>query len=444
MDMVILLEHAEDGGDMKSNLEKFKLSYSFFKEKAKNNATFTLAELSKDTGWSSSTTRTYVGKKWRPFLSKEGAAYRVIDSAFSYSEEEYYRMMSQVQKYSSNPYKPELDESVESLVDKAKEAAILAIDIYNRPMTTFRTQGFTVMMIIAWTSLLHAIFEQAGVDYRHYEKNGAVKVIDGDEKVWELSKCLDEYKELSQAIRENIKLFILLRNKIEHRFAPAFDLDICGECQALLLNFEELLTSKFGKYYSLNTTLSIPLQVLTNREAWQYEVSRKIQSRHYKELKNFIDIYRKGLSDETFCDSQFSFRVYLVPKTGNHRSSSDTAIEFIKYDPSQPEQFQDVEKDIALIKEKRVQVANQGLFRPSDVSEQVRQKTGKPFNISLHTKAWKCYDVRKNGYQPDGCKPEYCQYDEPHKDYVYTQTWIDFLVEKLSDDEEYARVKSFR
>jgi hypothetical protein len=429
---------------VKANIEKLKLSYFFFQDKVENSVLFSLIELAEKTGWSISTTRTYVGKKWRPFLSKEGKLYRVLPSEFMYSEEEYIRMMSQVQKYSSNPYKPDLKENVESLVDKAKEAAILAIDIYNRPMTAFRTQGFTVMMIIAWTSLLHAIFEQTGVDYYHYDKEGAVMIIDGDKKAWGLRDCIVKCKELSQPVRENIKMFVLLRNKIEHRFAPAFDLDICGECQALLLNFEELITQKFGSYYSLSTTLSIPLQVITTRTEWQYEVSKRLQSKHYNELKDFIDAYRAGLSNEVFSDSRYSFRVYLVPKTGNHLSSSDTAIEFIKYDPSHPEQFEDIEKDITLIKEKRVQVANQGRFRPSDVSKLVERRLGKPFNISFHTKAWKYYKVREQGYQPEGCNTEYCQYDEPHRDYIYTQTWIDFLVKKLSDDEEYLRVKSFR
>lgn len=300
------------------------------------------------------------------------------------------------------------------------------------------------MMVIAWTSLLHAIFEQKGVDYFYYDKEGTTKIVEGDNKAWELSKCIKEYKELSNPVRENIQLFILLRNKIEHRFAPLFDLDICGECQALLLNFEELITLQFGNYYSLNSTLSIPLQVITTRTSWQYEASKKLQSKHYNELKNFVDVYRAGLSEEVFSDSRYSFKVYLVPKTGNHRSSSDIAIEFIKYDPSHPEQFESIEKDIALIKEKRVQVANQGLFKPSDVSKQVKQRLGKPFNVTLHTKAWKYYKVRKQGYQPDGCKTEYCQFDEPHKDYVYTQAWIDYLINVLSDDEEYLRVKSFK
>lgn len=428
---------------MGTDLTAVKKQYAFFIEKIEKNEEFTLNEIAQYIDRKENSVRTYSSKKWRSFLMKNGNKYKVNKSEFMYSEAEYIKMMSQNQKDSSNPYKPELSPPVESLVEKAKESAILAIDIYNRPMTAFRTQGFTVMMVIAWTSLLHAFFEHEGIDYYYYE-NEKRKSIDGDDKAWELSKCIDECKELSHAAKENIKLFIALRNKIEHRFAPAFDLDICGECQALLLNFEELLTSTFSDYYSLNSVLSIPLQVLTVREPWQYEILRKTQNKHYNELKNFIDNYRASLSDDIFADNQFSFRVYLISKTGNHRSSADRAIEFIKYDPANPEQFRDIEKDIALIKEKRVQVANPGQLMPKEVSVLVEERLGKPFSVVLHTKAWKYYNVRQRGKQAEGCKTEYCHFDIPHRDYVYTQAWVDFLVEKLSDDSEYERVKSFK
>ena len=61
---------------------------------------------------------------------------------------------------------------------------------------------------------------------------------------------------------------------------------------------------------------------------------------------------------------KYSFRVYLVPKTGNHRSSSDTALEFIKYDPDQAEEMEGLQHQIAVIKEKQVQVANANLLNP--------------------------------------------------------------------------------
>ena len=430
--------------EMKENNEKLQLSYYFFKDKAEKNEQFCIKEIAEKTKWNISTVRTYIGKKWKPFLVNKGSHYYINKVKFTYSEEEYLRMMSQVQRYSSNPYKPDLEETVEELVNKAREAAILSIDIYNRPMTVFRTQGFTVMMIIAWTSLLHAIFEKLKINYFYYDSNSCPVIIDGDKKAWELSKCIEEYKELSNAVKENIKMFISLRNKIEHRFAPLFDLDICGECQALLLNFEELITKDFGIYYSLNTTLSIPMQLINTRPDWKNEIIKQVQSRHYNELKQFIDDYRSGLSDEIYLDNKYCFRVYLIPKVGNHRSSSDKAIEFIKYDPSQPESFINVEKEVTLIKEKTVQVANQGYLKPSDVCKKVKEQIDRDFKINLHTKAWKYYKVRKKGHQAAGCKTEFCHYDEPHKDYIYTKKWVDFLVEKLKDDQEYENIKLVR
>lgn len=429
---------------MKVNVDKIKLSYSFFKDRLSSNAEFELKELADATRWSLSTVRTYLPKKWRPFLIQKGQLYYVEESAFVYSEEEYIRMMSQVQANSSNPYKPNLPDSVESLVVKARDSAILAIDIYNRPATSFRSQGFTVMMVIAWTSLLHSIFEKENRDYYYRDKDSNVINIDGDNKAWELSTCVDRCDFLSSAVKGNVKLFILLRNKIEHRFAPAIDLDICGECQALLFNFEELITAHFGNYYSLNNTISIPLQVIKSRSEWQLDFVKLLQSEHYKKLKGFIESYRASLSDEIFSNSQYNFRVYLIPKTGNHRSSSDVAMEFIKYDPSQPDQFNELERGITLIKEKHVQVANQGHLKPARVCEIVEKNLAKAFSISLHTKAWQYYKVREQGYQADGCNPLYCQFDEPHRDYVYTQAWVDFLVAKLADSSEYDRVKSFR
>ena len=74
-------------------------------------------------------------------------------------------MMSQNYKQSVEPFKPELPEQVDELVVKARDSAVLAVDIYNRPIVAFRSQGYIVMMIIAWTALFHAIYESEKTDY---------------------------------------------------------------------------------------------------------------------------------------------------------------------------------------------------------------------------------------------------------------------------------------
>jgi hypothetical protein len=423
--------------------ENFKRSYQFFEEKLKTEQSFTLKELSEYVGggWKETTPKTYLSKKWRGLFTKSKQGYVINAENFIYDEDSYCRMMSQSRTKSEEPFKPELPDNVECLVEKAREAAVLAIDIYNRPMTVFRSQGFIVMMIIAWTSLLHAIFESEETDYNYYNKDGQPEILDGDKKTWELSTCINHCSKITEAVKKNISFFIGIRNKIEHRYAPAIDITVFGQSQALLYNFETLLTKEYGTYYSLNNTLTIPLQVIMERPSWQADSMKKYQAKHYQEIKEYIDAYHASLSEDVHASQEYSFRVYLVPKLGNHHTSSDVAVEFIKYDPENPEQFQGLEKQIVAIKGSRtVQVANQGKLKPKDVSTIITSKIEKRFRVSDHTKAWKFYKVRSIAKQAEGCNTKYCQFDEAHKDYIYTQEWVEFLIEKLSDDNEYSRV----
>ena len=48
-----------------------------------------------------------------------------------------------------------LPKKVKSLLEKSREAALLAVEVYNKPNTTFRTGVYIILMNIAWTSLYH-------------------------------------------------------------------------------------------------------------------------------------------------------------------------------------------------------------------------------------------------------------------------------------------------
>lgn len=61
--------------------------------------------------------------------------------------------------------------------------------------------------------------------------------------------------------KENIELFIPLRNKLEHKFLPELDANIFAECQALLLNFDKIVEKEFGEDYCLRESLSFALQL---------------------------------------------------------------------------------------------------------------------------------------------------------------------------------------
>jgi hypothetical protein len=295
-------------------------------------------------------------------------------------------------------------------------------------------------MIIAWRSIFHAIFEKQGIEY-FYTKDGAPEIIDDDKKAWDLSKCLSEYYGgTNLPIRKNLEFFIGLRNKIEHRYVPAIDPHVCGECQAMLLNFDDMLTQEFGDYYALREYLTVPLQTAVLRSVNQMEAMRKFQGRQYDQIKDYIDTFRADLPDEIVDDPKFSFRVYLIPKVGNHQNSSDLAFEYIKEDDIRKE----LEKQIVLVRQKKVPVVNPGRLKPKDVVECVKSKIGKPFGIHNHTQAWKKYDVRKSGENPEGCNTKYCQFDDAHRDYIYTEKWVEFLVNKLSDESEYQSLIEYK
>lgn len=318
-----------------------------------------------------------------------------------------------------------LSNKIVNLLEKSKESALLAVDIYNKPKTTFRSGGFVVLMCVAWTSLLHAIFEKQGKKYFYRQRNKRkYLIVDGERKTWELLECAKNYFEENDPRLKNIEFFVKLRNKIEHRFMPSIDSAISGECQAFLLNFEELITQEFSKKHSLIDNLFIPLQ-------FTRDIKSIPKSNDEKKIIEFIKKFRSSLSSKVSDSQKFSFKAYFVPKLGNHRNSSDVAIEFIKYDPENPEEMQKYEKMIVGIKEKIVPVANQGKYRPSKIIE-ILKKNGYPKNLNWHTEMWKKYEVRPKSANKNrkDCRIKYCQYDEAHGDYIYTDEWVDLLIEK--------------
>lgn len=80
---------------------------------------------------------------------------------------------------------------------------------------------------------------------------------------------------------------------------------------------------------------------------------------------------------------------------------------------------------------------NPGKFKAGEVAKKVQQAINKKFVASYHHAiACNHYRIRPKDKKGDGCNLKYCQFDEPHKDFVYTQDWIDFLIMKLSNNND--------
>lgn len=336
---------------------------------------------------------------------------------------------------------------VKALIQKARESALLAVETYNRPTATFRSAAYVVLMIIAWTSLFHAIFVRRRVKpYYRKQNSKRYQKVEGDFKRWELGECLSQYyKDQSPAVRKNLDFFIKLRNKIEHRSFPQLDTEIFGECQAMLMNFESMLCTEFGERHALRASLCFALQFSRSFSKPSEGEAGKSEQRKFKAVKTFIDQFRSSLSTEIQSDLSYSFKVFLVPKIGNHAAKDAVAIEWIKYDPNKPEEMKEYEKIVALIKPKEVLVINKGFLKPGQVAKKVAAALGKPFSTNLHASCWRHFNVRppKGSSDPKACDTRFCVYDEVHRDYLYTDEWVKHLVNALSGQVTYDFLLNF-
>lgn len=340
-----------------------------------------------------------------------------------------------------------LPRDVKAALTKAQESALLAVETYNRPGTVFRSGAYIVLMVIAWTALFHAIFLRRKFNplyvrvrrgrYVRYEK------ADGENKAWELAECLRQfYGDQNPPVRKNLEFFVGLRNKIEHRSMPQLDDQIFGECQALLLNFEVLVTKEFGENYSLNESLAVSLQFSTITPSGKAKALRQMQSKAYPSVTEYVRRFRSSLSGDVQESMEYSYKVFLVPKTGNHAKSSDLAIEFINMSTLDEKARDAFEKAVTLVKTRESAVAHPGEMKPKDVASNVQTRIGYRFTTNDHTRCWKHFGVRPptTATDPTRCQVQYCQWDVPHKDYIYTDEWVEFLVSKLSSPDTYRAV----
>ena len=327
---------------------------------------------------------------------------------------------------------------VKSCLQKARESALQAVEVYNKPATPFKSGSYVVLMVIAWTSLFHAVFFKRKMK-PYFRKKNSIRFerVDGEYKWWDLSKCCNEYFVSDQdPVCKNLELFVKLRNKIEHRSIPELDTAVFGHCQAMLFNFDDVVAAEFGEQSRLKETLCYSLQF----EKAQPQSRRAKPSAGWNEVSTFIDAFRSSLSTDIRQSQQYCWQVYLLPRTGNHRSSAEVAIEWVEYDPSKPEEMEQYERVAALIKPKHVPVANLGALTAGRVAKIVGAAIGKTFSASYHhVRCWRHFGVRPEAGAADlmACKSEYCSYDEAHGDYVYTPAWVDFLTNHLSVSSNY-------
>lgn len=335
------------------------------------------------------------------------------------------------------------------LLEKSKESVISAIQIYNNPSSKFRTESYLVHMVIAWNSLLQAIFIKKGVEI--YEKNdeGGYITIGDRNKTKGLDKLVSEYfSDHNDPRFVNLDFIIRLRNEVEHSLyvnLEETDVDLFGECQSLLLNYETVLAEEFGDRNGLEHKIGLAIQ-LSKKFVDEQVNSQTLPAKQANlRIKQFIESYRDTISMDTYNDQRFRFSIFMIPKLSNNKHADDLPVIFSNDLKLEQGEVQGKAGFLA-IKTQSIEVPVQKYYylKPSDVVELVKQKSNRTgFTVNLHTNCWKQYEVRPRG-EDMGFKNEYALFDNAHKDYVYSEKWVDFLVNKFANDEEYNSILKWR
>ena len=282
------------------------------------------------------------------------------------------------------------------LLKKASEAMLAAVQVYNNPQISFKSETFITLSIIAWTYLLHAYYCMQGIDYRYYSITGKRKRYDktkyGAYKRWELERCLNENTcPLDKETVGNLRFLIGIRHEIEHQMTSRIDEFLSAKLQACAINFDYYVTLLFGEKYSINKNLSLAIQFSPLTPAQKESLNNN--DHILSNVKNFVVDFESDLTDEELKSQRYAYRVVFVPINANRRGQADQVIEFIKSDSPLAD---NLNKSYAVIKE-----TEKRKYLPKDIVKIMQEEGFLKFSINKHTDLWKARDA-KNAKYPYG------------------------------------------
>lgn len=277
----------------------------------------------------------------------------------------------------------------QELLKKSREAALAAVQIFNNPNITFKSEIYIVLMHIAWTYLLHAYYRSKGIDYRYSQMVNTRRKFDrtkkGAYKYWELERCLNDARcPVERDSANNLRFLIGLRHEIEHQMTTRIDDFLSARFQATCLNYNHYLKSLFGEEYAIDKHLAFSLQFASLSEGQVDLLS------DHKELPanigKFITGFDGAISEEEFNSPQFAYRVLFIPKTANRKGQADKVIEFVKADSPLAAQ---VNAQYTVIKE-----VERPKHKPKEIRDLMRGKGFTKFNYHDHTSLWQEKDAK--------------------------------------------------
>ena len=228
------------------------------------------------------------------------------------------------------------------LLEKAKEAFVMSIEIYNKPTIHYRVEGFSFFICNAWELMLKAyIIKRDGESSIYYKDNPSRTI--------SLENCIQRIFTNDKApLRRNLEKIIELRNISTHFITEEYEMVYIPLFQACLFNFIE----KIKQFHDVDMTEVIPQNFLTLAVSVNALNEAEIRAKYPPEIANKLMASYKALSPMIADNNNnFAIRVehnYYITKDKNKAtalvhitSNSDTAVKVVKElkDPAETHKF---------------------------------------------------------------------------------------------------------
>lgn len=141
----------------------------------------------------------------------------------------------------------------EQLIEKSKEAFVLAIEIYNKPSIKYRLEGFSFFICNAWELMLKAhMINKYGEDSIYFS--------DKPNRTITLERCVQKiFTNEKSPLRKNLEKVIELRNTSTHFITEEYESIYVSLLQACVFNYVD----KMVEFHNVDMTQVIPENFIT-------------------------------------------------------------------------------------------------------------------------------------------------------------------------------------
>ena len=306
------------------------------------------------------------------------------------------------------------------LLEKSKEAFILAIEIYNKPTIKYRVEGFSFFICNAWELMLKAhminIFDEDSI----YHK-------DHPDRTLSLENCIQKiFTNKNDPLRINLEKIVELRNTSTHFITEEYEMVYVPLFQACLLNFNE----KMMAFHKIDMTTVIPQNFLSLSVSMKALDEAEIVAKYPEKIASKM-LDRKYKIDDLTQNNNANFAIkiehyHYITKDKNKATS------FVKINNTS-------ETEVAIIKELK-DPNNTHKYTTKQCIDKINTRLNtlginllyngvkKGFNSFHFTNFCKHYGIKEN--------EKFCyvhkQFKQPQC--TYSHQLIDFIVDELSKD----------